>query len=233
MGGRHGADWVRMRSAVMGDAAFWSGVAPRMSASPVVPVEARWVRLIAALACVSKVCIQHIPLLQMLNLNKGRVWTPSESHLDWFYGKTSQPSRSPARLGWNVYHVVMLPWFEERRRIALTVDESRSRLKSWALWGERYNTRRENFGAATGGVFSFFFSFSFFSGPESRWCAEAGAWHRASFSTEMLDSSLFYLAANLTGIKKILVAFQSPGCHQHHPLDCKNRPPDASVDVLI
>lgn len=72
-----------------------------------------------------------------------------------------------------------------------------------ALGGERYNTRRENFGAATGGVFSFFFfPFSFFSGPESRWCAEAGAWHRASFSTEMLDSSLFYLAANLTGIKK-------------------------------
>lgn len=72
--------------------------------------------------------------------------------------------------------------------------------------GGLYNTTRENFAAATGGVFSFppfFFR-------ESRRCAEAGDRRRASFSTEMLDSSLFpHLAANLDGIKAILVAFQS------------------------
>lgn len=100
--------------------------------------------------------------------------------------------------------------FEERRRTALTVDESRSRLKSWGLLevGGLYNTTRENFGAATGGVFSFFpFSF-FFSGPESRRCAEAVDRRRASFSTERLDSSLFfYLAANPNGIIIIVVAF--------------------------
>lgn len=37
-----------------------------------------------------------------------------------------------------------------------------------------YNLLRENFGAATGGMFSFFFLFSFFPGPESRRDAEEG-----------------------------------------------------------
>lgn len=76
--------------------------------------------------------------------------------------------------------------------------------------GGLYNTTRENFSAATGGVFSFSPFPFFFRGQESRRCAEAGDRRRASFSTEMLDSSLFScLAANLDGINAILVAFQS------------------------
>lgn len=56
----------------------------------------------------------------------------------------------------------------------MTVDERRSRLKSWGLWlGGLYNTTRENFGAATGGVFSFsffFFLFLFFGAGVEAMC---------------------------------------------------------------
>lgn len=75
--------------------------------------------------------------------------------------------------------------------------------------GGLYNTTRENFAAATGGVF-FFFPFPFFPGAGSRRDVlrqeiDVGR-HSAPM---MLNSSLFFcFAANLDGMNAMLVAFQ-------------------------
>lgn len=72
------------------------------------------------------------------------------------------------------------------------------------MLGGLYNTTRENFSAATGGVFSFspFPFFFLLRGRESRRCAEAGDRRRASFSTEMLDSSPLFLFRGKSGWNK-------------------------------
>lgn len=97
------------------------------------------------------------------------------SNPDWVLReiKRQPPFTSSSCLAWgkNDYHVVMLPWFVKGKKkknwpgcrwgagsLQMIMSDIRG------LFRGLYNLLRENFGAATGGMFSFFFFFLFFPG---------------------------------------------------------------------